>query len=691
MKKVIPFIVAVVVSLTAVAQSTKNNTVSITYNDTTATVVVDDNIAQYITPTISGAHVSIAQSSDVATEITYTLSGTSNDGEFYMSGSYKATIELNGLTLTNQNPVYSGAAIHIENGKRIKVKVATGTTNTLVDAASGSQKGCFYVKGHPEFKEFGTLNVVGNVKHAIKAGEYISVKEATINVTSAVGDGISCNEYFLMESGSINISGTADDGLQCDIDGDTSTGMTEDHEDEDSGNIYISGGNININCPGIAAKGIKAEGDIYISDEIVINVTTSGKGRWDEEDLETSAACGISADGNITISGGTIDLVATGSGGKGIKCDGILDISGGDITVATSGGLYYNNGTTENTNYTGNTDNVNNAYYSSPKGIRVGVKTQNGNSYTYSGGLVISGGKIVVTTTGNNAEGIECKNTLDISGGEIYVHAYDDGINAGQDLTITGGYVYARSTRNDGLDANGDLYIKGGLVYAIGSQTPEVALDANSEEGKRLYISGGIVIAVGGVEQGSQLSQTSYQTTSVSNNTWYSLSYGDEVIAFYVPTTGNTGGYPGFAPGGPGGGPGGGGPGGPGSSSNGIFISVPSTPTLSSGVAVSGGNSIFEENCYLDAVASQGSDVALSIISGSGSGGGGDTTAITDNDMEDIKIRSINGEIIVEGCDNCEVNIFDVEGRRVNNSGLKSGVYIVKVGNYPGQKVVVIR
>ena len=80
--------------------------------------------------------------------------------------------------------------------------------------------------------------------------------------------------------------------------------------------------------------------------------------------------------------------------------------------MATSGGLYYNNGTTENTNYTGNTDNVNNAYYSSPKGIRVGVKTETGNSYTYSGGIVISGGKIKVTTTGTNGEGIECKNTL---------------------------------------------------------------------------------------------------------------------------------------------------------------------------------------------------------------------------------------------------------------------------------------
>ena len=677
MKKLLSFIVALVLAITLSAQ---NNTVSITYNDSIATVVVSDNIAQYIIPTISGAHVSIVQSSDVSTEIIYTLSGTSNDGEFYMSGSYKATIELNGLTLTNQNPIYSGAAMHIENSKRIKVKVATGTTNTLVDAASGSQKGCFYVKGHPEFKEFGTLNVVGNVKHAIKAGEYISVKEATINVTSAVGDGISCNEYFLMESGTINISGTTDDGLQCDIDGDASTGMTEEHEDEDSGNIYISGGNININCPGIAAKGIKAEGDIYISDEVVINVTTSGKGRWDEEDLETSAACGISADGNITISGGTINLVATGSGGKGIKCDGILNVSDGDITVATSGGLYYNNGTTENTNYTGNTDNVNNAYYSSPKGIRVGVKTETGNSYTYSGGIVISGGKIKVTTTGTNGEGIECKNTLDISGGEVYVYAYDDGINAGQDLTISGGYVYARSTRNDGIDANGNFYINGGLVYAIGSQTPEVALDANSEERKHLYINGGIVIAIGGVEQGSYLNQTCYQTSSVSSNTWYSLSYGDEVVAFYVPSV-STGGYPGNAPGG---GPGG--PGGPGGSTSGIIISVPSTPTLTSGITVNDGNGIFEDNCYLDALVNGGTSVSLTNY-----GNSGGNNSIEEFDVEGFSIRSLDGKIVVEGCKNCDVSIFDIQGRRVRNQNLTTGVYVVKVGNYPAQKVVVLR
>ena len=167
------FTISDITSITVDKSEVTDNTVSIAYNGTSATVTVAGNVARYLTPTVSGAHVSIAQSDDLADEITYTLSGTSSDGEFYMSGSYKATVELNGLTLTNTSPVYSGAAVHIQNGKRINVKVITGTTNTLVDAAIGSQKGCLYVKGHAEFKQKGTLNVTGNVKHGIKAGEYI--------------------------------------------------------------------------------------------------------------------------------------------------------------------------------------------------------------------------------------------------------------------------------------------------------------------------------------------------------------------------------------------------------------------------------------------------------------------------------------------------------------------------------------
>ena len=586
--------------------SVTDNTVEIGYNGSTATITVAGNVAQYLTITQEGAHISIAQSDDLAQEITYTLSGTSSDGEFYMSGSYKATIELNGLTLTNVTPVYSGAAVHIQNGKRINVKVINGTTNTLIDAESGSQKGCLYVKGHAEFKQNGTLNIVGNVKHGIKAGEYISVKNATINVTSAVGDGISCNEYFLMESGTINISGTGDDGLQCDLDGDTSTGMTTNHEDEDSGNIYIEGGTITINCTALAAKGIKSEGDIYISEEPVINVTTSGNGTWDEDDLEAKAACGISADGNIDISGGIITLTSTGSGGKGMKCDGVMTISGGDITVVTSGGLYYNDGTNEYLNYTGNTDQISNSYYSSPKGVKAGLKDTFGSTTTYSGGMTVSGGSISVTTSGNNAEGIESKNYLNISGGEIYVNAYDDGINSGRDMTITDGYVYSHATNNDGMDANGNFYINGGLVYAISASSPEVALDANTEGGKKLYINGGTIIAVGGIESGSQLSQTCYQASSVSGNTWYSMTYGSTVTAFKTPSISGGGG--------PGGGPGGGG--------YSMIVSASSTPTMKSGITVSSGTGIFDNNCYLNATVSGGSNVSLTQYNGSNPGPG---------------------------------------------------------------------
>ena len=591
MKKLFLYAIALVCGVAAMAQ-TADYKVEVVYDGDTATVSVGDSASQYLTVTQQGAHVSIVQGSDLASEITYNLSGTSTDGGFYMAGSYKATVELNGLTLTNVSAVYSGAAVHIQNSKRINVKVVTGTDNTLVDAASGSQKGCLYIKGHAEFKQQGTLNVVGDVKHAIKAGEYITLKNATLNVTSAAGDGISCNEYFLMESGTINISGTEDDGIQCDID-------EADHEDENSGNIYISGGTITINCAGIAAKGIKSAGDIFINDEAVIDVTTTGKGMWDTDDLETKAACCISADRNITIDDGTLTLTATGSGGKGMKCDSILTISGGDITVSTSGGLYYNNGSTENTNYTGNTDHISSSYYSSPKGIKAGLKTEVGtNSYTYSGAIVIHGGKIKVTTTGTNGEGIESKNTLDIYGGEIYVNSYDDGINSAQNMLIFGGYVYAHSNNNDGIDANGNLYINGGLVYAIGARSPELAIDANSEEGKKVYISGGVVIAVGGIENSRDINQPYIQSSSISSNSWYTVTYGDNAVAFKTPTI-STGGGPG------------GGHGGPGGNSSATFISAPTTPSLATGNNITGGTGYFEGNCI---VANNGGSVGIEEI-----------------------------------------------------------------------------
>lgn len=576
-----------------------DNTVTVAYSDESADITVAGNIARLLTITQTGAHVSIIQSANVAEEITYTLSGTSSDGGFYNEGAFKATVELNNLNLTNISAVYSGAAVHIQNSKRIKVKPLNGTTNTLVDAANGKQKGCLYIKGHAEFAQKGTLNVTGNVKHGIKTGEYFSIKNSTINILSAVGDGINCEQFFLMESGTITINNVADDGLQCDIEDTTvgSTGETADHEEEDSGNIYISGGTLTMNITGVACKGIKAEGNIAISGG-EFTITTSGIGMWDTEDLETKAAACISSDANITISGGTLNLTSTGSGGKGLKCDSLLTFTGGTMVIKTTGGLYYNNGTTENTNYTGNTDNIDSKYYSSPKGIKAGIKTESGSgwyvTYTYAGGIVISGGKISVSTSGRNAEGIESKSTFVINDGEVVVNAYDDGINAASDLTINGGLVYSRSTNNDGIDANGNVYLKGGLVYAIGASSPEVAIDANSEEQKKLYVQGGTLVAIGGLESGASLTQSCYKASSWSKNTWYALTVGSNVFAFKTPSSGGST----------------------------MVVSGASTPTLKSGVTASG-TEIFDGVGYYPATATGGSSVSLSLYTGGGGPGGG--------------------------------------------------------------------
>ena len=585
-----------------------DNSIGVAYDGLSALVTVAGNVAQYVTPTVSSAHVSIAQSDDVAEEITYTLSGTSTDGEFYMSGSYKATVELNGLTLTNATPVYSGAAVHIQNGKRIKVKVVTGTTNTLVDAACGSQKGCLYIKGHAEFAQKGTLNITGNVKHGIKTGEYITLKNATINVLSAVGDGINYEQFFQMTSGAINIQGVGDDGIQCDVE-DTATGETTDHEDEDSGNVYIEDGTLTVNVTADAAKGVKCEGDMRISGGKV-TITTSGGGVWDSTKLKTKASACLGSDGAMTISGGTLSLTSTGAGGKGLNVDGALTIKGGTTTISTSGNAVVasSTGTLSVVTSSQQLDKYESDYKSSPKGIKA------------DGAITISDDAIIyVTTTGAGGEGIESKTSITITGGQTTVNASDDGINASYntstggsgDLTISGGYVFSRSTGNDGIDANGNCYIKGGLVYAIGTGGVEKSIDANTEQGKKLYITGGTIIAVGDLEGGSSISGgTCKYTTSWNATSWYALYNGDTLVAAFKTPTKSSGGGGGGWPGG-------------GNNSQKLIVYTSSTPTLQSGITVSEGTELFDGMANINGTINGGSSVSLSNYTSSGGGPGG--------------------------------------------------------------------
>jgi hypothetical protein len=297
MQKTLLFIFAFLATITT-AKAIEDNTVEIVYNGNSATITIAPNISSYVTVSSgTSSHVKLVQKADFAGvnatvdnedgEIIYVLSGTSDDGEFYMAGAFKATVELNGLTLTNP----SGPAINLQNGKRTSVSVKKDTNNKLVDGVNDTYNGCFHCKGHTKFKGKGTLSVVGNSKHAIYSKEYIEVKNCTIQILAAAKDAIHCKEYFLQESGTINITSAADDGIQVELDGTTSTGITTGHEDEDTGNFYQTSGNLTISSFG--DKAIKADGSVSLKAGKYFGFTLS-----DVSENNYSSICLTPADAN---------------------------------------------------------------------------------------------------------------------------------------------------------------------------------------------------------------------------------------------------------------------------------------------------------------------------------------------------------------------------------------------------------
>ena len=261
MNKILMSLAAVLLSMAA---SAADIIVKVEYNGNSAVVTIPAEASGYVS-NLNGesSHVKLLQTSTDTKnpgEIIYQLSGNSDNGEFYLTGEYKATLQLNGLTLANPD----SSAVHIKDGKRIKVSMAANTVNTLKDGVTDpTSKGCFHCKGHTEFVGKGTLNVSSSINHAIYSKEYVTVKNCTINVTGAKKDGIHCQEYCLISSGEVNISGVEDDGIQVELKDSVATGQTLNHEDENSGNFYMTGGTVAIND--IGGYCIKAYGSIAFS------------------------------------------------------------------------------------------------------------------------------------------------------------------------------------------------------------------------------------------------------------------------------------------------------------------------------------------------------------------------------------------------------------------------------------------
>jgi hypothetical protein len=501
------------------------------------------------------------------------------DGEDALENNNEFTTE---VAIDLSNPVAK-----TENGVEVTVSGGHVTANH-----GTAKKICYVVSGKTTN---GSLTILGEKKYAVKlsgvsitnpdsaALNLLSGKRAFIiladGTTNMLADGTGGNQKgALYCKGKLLFNGTG----MLSVTGNTNNAIhsadyivfnkgnniyaksTANHGIKANDGIYINGGILNVEVTAAAAKGINCESNIIVNGGRT-SVLTTGNGTYDTDDCEAKGAAGIKTDSTLTVNGGELWLKSTGAGGKGINADGEACFNGGSVYVVTTGGQYKSNNDT-----------------SSPKGIKA------------DGNISISGGRIWVRTNGYNGEGIETKKELSITGGEVASYAYDDAINSKSTMTISGGYVYAQGQHNDGLDANGNCYIKGGNVYAICSGSPEVAIDANTEDGYKLYLTGGNVVAVGGLENGSQLTQSCYQCSSWSANTQYAMTVGSTTISFLTPSSGGSG----------------------------LVVSAASQPTLQSGVSISGGTAYFGGLGIVGGTVSGGSSVSLSAYSGGNSMGG---------------------------------------------------------------------
>lgn len=267
-------------------------TVYIAYSGTTATVTGN---TEKVSVETDGAYVTITSTSK---HMHYIVSGTTGDGHLQIYSDNKYKLTLNGLTMK----CLTRSAINNQCGKTMYVHLAEGTTNTLEDAASYTtatngedEKGAFFSEGQVIFSGKGSLRVTGNAKNGIASDDYIRFRPGCkVSITTTNGNGIKVN-----------------DGL------------------------YVSGGVINISVNDAAGyKGINSEAFVNI-DGGRTTIINSSATRVESTNLTKSAA--IKCDSTYTQTAGTVNLKATGEGGKGLNADKGITISGGQLNVVTLG------------------------------------------------------------------------------------------------------------------------------------------------------------------------------------------------------------------------------------------------------------------------------------------------------------------------------------------------------------------
>ena len=158
--------------------------ITIRYNGPKAKV--QQTIKDSVKVTVDGTIVNI-ESQYESHKLTLLLKGKSDNGQLVLKTRGKAKVTLDGLDLTSQE----GAPLHLKNKKKVEIKTAKGTVNTLAITAcndtANHKAATIWAKDKLRLSGKGTLNIIatGDGCRGIKSKKDITIEDITLNVTTS--------------------------------------------------------------------------------------------------------------------------------------------------------------------------------------------------------------------------------------------------------------------------------------------------------------------------------------------------------------------------------------------------------------------------------------------------------------------------------------------------------------------------
>jgi hypothetical protein len=325
------------------------------------------------------------------------------------------------------------------SGAAVSITQAATLPNEIIYTLSGtSTDGSFYMNG--ELKAIVALNglTLSSTKGApidIENGKRIALTLTGTNTLSDVAGGT--QNACLYVNGHTEVSGTG----TLTITGNTKHGFTSDEY------LQIKSGTLKVTA---VDDGLHV-GQYFRMDNGTVTVNSVGDG------VDVGAKTkSYDYNGQMFINGGTITVTTTGNMSKGLKCDSTMTVNGGTMNITVSGNAAYDTAAAE---------------ISGCAAVKPG------------GAFTMTSGSLTTLCTGDGGKGINATKDITISGGTI-------------DITTTGSpFVYgADDTKPQGIKTDANINISGGQIYVAASEDGGTAFKTDY----LFNVTGGTFMGIGG-------------------------------------------------------------------------------------------------------------------------------------------------------------------------------------------------